>query len=241
MQQRPTLIAHRGWSARFPENSLPAIAAAIAAGADEVEVDLRVSGDGVTILCHDSTASRVSSLTGPVGTYSLEELASAGVKDTVGRALDGLGFPTLEQVTRLFASAIRFNFHVKDNDFPDSALTHLAEVCGVGNPGGHYLAGDRQVLGRANATCPELPRCLVSSPDEPIHAFLESAARLTCSRVQFFVGNCNADAVAEAKRMKLRTNYYYTDTVADALEIAGWGMDALLTNDIGLLISGWPR
>ena len=50
---RPLVIAHRGHSARYPENTLEAYRAAIASGADLVETDARLSADGVVIASHD--------------------------------------------------------------------------------------------------------------------------------------------------------------------------------------------
>ena len=47
------IIGHRGARGLAPENSLAAIKAGIAAGADEIEIDVRVTADGVPVLCHD--------------------------------------------------------------------------------------------------------------------------------------------------------------------------------------------
>lgn len=46
-------IAHRGWQQRYPENTLPAIQAAIAVGARHIEIDIQLSKDGVPILLHN--------------------------------------------------------------------------------------------------------------------------------------------------------------------------------------------
>ncbi len=70
------IIAHRGYSARAPENTLAAIEAAIVAGADAVEFDLHVSSDGVPVLFHDSTLSRTTDGTGTVRERSFDELRS---------------------------------------------------------------------------------------------------------------------------------------------------------------------
>lgn len=53
-------IAHRGYSARFPENSRAAYEAAIRAGADYVEVDARLCADGVVICSHDADFERLT-------------------------------------------------------------------------------------------------------------------------------------------------------------------------------------
>ena len=62
MQATPTpeLIAHRGWAYRYPENTLPAIAGALGAGARYVEFDVQITADGVPVLFHDSTLDRTA-------------------------------------------------------------------------------------------------------------------------------------------------------------------------------------
>jgi len=52
------IIAHRGYSARAPENTLAAIEAAVTAGADAVEFDLHVTADGTPVLFHDETLGK---------------------------------------------------------------------------------------------------------------------------------------------------------------------------------------
>jgi glycerophosphoryl diester phosphodiesterase len=49
----PLVIGHRGFAARFPDNSLAGVRAAFAAGADGVEVDIRLSADGAWVCHHD--------------------------------------------------------------------------------------------------------------------------------------------------------------------------------------------
>ena len=53
----PLVIGHRGFPSRHPDNSLAGIAAALAVGADGVEVDIRRSADGVWVCHHRLTSS----------------------------------------------------------------------------------------------------------------------------------------------------------------------------------------
>ena len=53
-QKRPLVIAHRGASADFPENSLDAFSGALQQGADWIELDVRRSKDGVLVVHHDA-------------------------------------------------------------------------------------------------------------------------------------------------------------------------------------------
>ena len=54
-----TAVAHRGDPYRARENTLPSIRSAVERGADAVEIDVRVTRDGVPVLLHDSTLERL--------------------------------------------------------------------------------------------------------------------------------------------------------------------------------------
>jgi glycerophosphoryl diester phosphodiesterase len=70
----PLIIGHRGFAARFPDNSLAGVRAALEAGADGVEVDVRRCADGTWVCNHNRTRDgRV------VGEWSLAALRRQGV------------------------------------------------------------------------------------------------------------------------------------------------------------------
>ncbi|MGH2728494.1 MAG: glycerophosphodiester phosphodiesterase [Actinomycetota bacterium] len=73
------VIGHRGGAALAPENTLAAIRAGLEAGADGVEVDVRMSSDGLAVLMHDPDVSRTTSGSGRVADLKAAELASLGV------------------------------------------------------------------------------------------------------------------------------------------------------------------
>ncbi|HEX5835982.1 MAG TPA: glycerophosphodiester phosphodiesterase [Pyrinomonadaceae bacterium] len=77
--REPLIIGHRGASAVAPENSIAAFEAAIAAGADGIEFDVRLSRDGVPVIIHDDTLQRTHGLRGRVVDSSADELGSVGV------------------------------------------------------------------------------------------------------------------------------------------------------------------
>ena len=52
--REPLIIGHRGVPVVALENTLPAFEAAIAAGADGIEFDVRLSSDGVPVIIHDT-------------------------------------------------------------------------------------------------------------------------------------------------------------------------------------------
>jgi glycerophosphoryl diester phosphodiesterase len=79
MPASPLLIAHRGASALAPENSLDALEAAIATGADLVEADVRMSSDGVPVVTHDPDLRRTHGRPVEVGAVTAAGLEACGV------------------------------------------------------------------------------------------------------------------------------------------------------------------
>jgi len=77
--EKPFIIAHRGASAFAPENTLAAFRRAIEDGAEGIEFDVRLAKDGVPVVFHDATLSRVSSEQGLLSHYTSEELQKTDV------------------------------------------------------------------------------------------------------------------------------------------------------------------
>lgn len=70
----PTLVAHRGYTRHYPENTLAAVEAAIAAGARYVEVDVQLASDERPVLFHDRDLKRICGGEGAVHDYPLARL-----------------------------------------------------------------------------------------------------------------------------------------------------------------------
>ncbi len=71
---RITVIAHRGEHLQHPENTMEAVAAAVGAGADFVELDVRTTQDGKLVLMHDGSVARMTNGTGNVADMTFEEV-----------------------------------------------------------------------------------------------------------------------------------------------------------------------
>jgi len=77
--REPLIIGHRGASAVALENTMAAFEAAIAADADGIEFDVRLSSDGVPVIIHDDTLSRTHGVRGRVAELPAQELGRLGV------------------------------------------------------------------------------------------------------------------------------------------------------------------
>lgn len=67
-------IAHRGGNRVAPEHTYPAFDSALDIGADVLEMDFRVTADGVLVLMHDQTVDRTTDGRGRVESFSFAEI-----------------------------------------------------------------------------------------------------------------------------------------------------------------------
>ncbi|MEJ8671337.1 MULTISPECIES: glycerophosphodiester phosphodiesterase [unclassified Streptomyces] len=85
--QNVTAVAHRGDPYRVRENTLASLRSALERGADAVEIDVRLTKDGVPVLLHDETLKRLWEQDRPVRALSAAEV----------RGLTAGGVPTLQE------------------------------------------------------------------------------------------------------------------------------------------------
>ncbi|MBB5109427.1 glycerophosphodiester phosphodiesterase family protein [Streptomyces spectabilis] len=96
--------AHRGQWRQAPENSLRAIRLAFAQGAEIVEVDVRLTRDGVPVLLHDATVGRTTDGTGRVADLTYAEVRALRLREGLGgrqAAVTGQRIPTLAEAMRV--------------------------------------------------------------------------------------------------------------------------------------------
>lgn len=101
----PRVLAHRGLALEAPENTLLAFAKAVAEGATHIETDVHESADGVAVISHDDTLTRVAGRSVRVNQLTVPELRRVDLGH-------GQNFPTLAEAIDAFPDA-RFNIDVK--------------------------------------------------------------------------------------------------------------------------------
>ncbi len=108
-------IAHRGFAAVAPENTIGAVRAA-AGRADAVEFDVRRCGTGELVVVHDETIDRVTDGTGTVAALPLEALADRSVRGT------DEGIPTLAAVLAAVPPPVEIHVELKERGLAADAL-----------------------------------------------------------------------------------------------------------------------
>jgi len=106
----PVVIAHRGGAAHGPENTIPAMELGLKQGADAIEMDVWVTGDGVPVIVHDPSTRRVGDGDVAIESSPLESIRGVDVgfcfTSDQGRTFpyrgQGVTVPTLAEVLRRF-------------------------------------------------------------------------------------------------------------------------------------------
>ncbi|MFM7322091.1 MAG: glycerophosphodiester phosphodiesterase family protein [Armatimonadota bacterium] len=125
---RFAVIAHRGNHVAAPENSLPALDAAIRCGADFVEVDLRTTRDGAIVVLHDGKLDRTTTAMGALKERSLAELRTIRLRGTDG-SQSRQTVPTFVEMLRRARGRVGFYLDCKDID--PAAVAAIVDAHGM--------------------------------------------------------------------------------------------------------------
>lgn len=105
------VAGHRGDQSSYPENTMEAFRAAIAAGVDMIETDVRLTKEGALVLIHDKTVDRTTDGTGAVADMTLAQLRTLNA----GTADCPQPIPLLEELLALLEnSGVTLNLEVKE-------------------------------------------------------------------------------------------------------------------------------
>lgn len=202
--------AHRGlWGEGCPENSLSAHRRAADSGY-AIELDVRLSRDGVAVVFHDDTLDRMTKLTGRVDSLTAEELSKALLLDT------DEGIPTFKDVLSAVGGRVALLIELKGRDL--SVADRVKEA--LSDYSGDFIieSFNPRILARVKKIMPSAIRGILSqsytadSKTRTIpHLFMQ------CMLFNFL---CRPDVVAyrhtDSKSVMLRLirRLYGTDTVA---------------------------
>jgi len=109
--QNVLVASHRAVHHQLPENSLPAIREAIRVGVDIVEIDVKVSKDGIPMLMHDGKVDRTTTGNGDLETQTFEELRK--LRLVSGGKVTNETIPTLEEALQTAKGRILVDLDLK--------------------------------------------------------------------------------------------------------------------------------
>jgi glycerophosphoryl diester phosphodiesterase len=232
----PTLVGHRGYPDRYPENTLISIQAAVEAGAPWFEFDVQLSSDLVPFLCHDDSLKRTAGLDRLIMDMSSKVLASVdvGYAALFGERYAGTRPTPLAELVDWFGK------HQGAQAFVEIKAESLE----------HF--GHAPVVERIMQTVrPVLDRCVIISFDAPC---LKLARQMGAGPVGWALDDIGPGAVKEAQLFKPEYLFvgdrrfteahaafqgawewavYQTQDPQRALQLTEQGADLVETNAIG--------
>ena len=117
---RPYLMAHRGASARAPENTLAAFQIAIDAGVELIETDLWFTADEQLVCHHDATLDRLTGLPGRVDQLTLAEIQARPLRAPWSDRFPHERIPSLAQLLALAPGEVILVLELKDPRFAEA-------------------------------------------------------------------------------------------------------------------------
>ncbi len=225
------LIAHRGASATHPENTLAAFDAALTAGADGFECDLRLSADGV-VVCHDVDLRRFGGSSTPLLRRRSAELATCDVGTWKSRRFHTQGVPDFTTLLDRYHGRCDLLLELKpprDRKRAQILITAVTTTLRQREITRCFLlCFELDILAIAHQQLPKLP--LVWNRGVPPRD-LNAAKNLGVSII-----DCRLDALTPANASSLRAHgfsvaAYSADTAKALAHARACGVDMLMTND----------
>ncbi len=248
-QSHPLVIAHRGYSAAAPENTLPAFQLAVTTGADLVELDYHHSRDGVLTVLHDSTLDRTTDATRRwggtnlhVSKFTFDQLRELDAATWRGSNQPPAGIPKLTEALDLIQKGSVTLIERKAGPAAD-CVALLREKKLVNQvvvqafdweylEAYHQLEPD-QVLGALGPWGQYRGQTLSDTDKNLSPRWIDEARRIGARAI---VWNRQVDAVAvqDAHTKGLKVWVYTIDDPALMRQLVESGVDGIITNNPGL-------
>ena len=110
---KPWVVAHRGDSRYFPENTISSFRSAIEKGAQMLECDIQLSRDRVPVAVHDGSLERTTSGRGKVCDWHFDELSKLDCGSWFSKQFMGETLLSLDQMLEVVSDQVLLNLEIK--------------------------------------------------------------------------------------------------------------------------------
>ncbi|MEX2284897.1 MAG: glycerophosphodiester phosphodiesterase family protein [Gemmatimonadota bacterium] len=235
------IIAHRGYSALAPENTVAAFELALEHGATALEFDLHSSFDGVPIVIHDATLERTTTGTGNVSRRKWTTLQMLDAGRWKAPEFSGEPLPSLEDLLRVVQGrASRLYIELKERAFKNTQLTRvLAEVERYGfSERSVVMSFDWLQLDEVRKQNPGITIAFLADQEDGYLDALERAraagnALVDCNYKLLLA---NPDLARLARQIGVELVVYTVNDTTAAAALVKQGVRRLTTNEVGKFV-----
>ena len=225
------ICGHRGFPAKYPQNTLSSFAAAIDAGCDRIEYDLHWSADKHLVVCHNATIDETSNGSGRIEEMSFAELRTLDFGSWKGEEFTGTQIPEFCELLELTTSRNPELFHlvelkVNSVDYAEAVLRELARF----NMAGKFtlVSFHLDMLREIKQRHPEV--LIHGNPRTAIKEFNYEEYRIFDS-VGVRYDNLNAEIVAGFHSVNTAVDAWPVDTAEEFNRQFSNGVDSVTSND----------
>ena len=155
-------VAHRGYCAVAPENTMPALTAAVLGGATYLEFDVRTTADGVPVVIHDRTVDRTTDGSGHVWDLTVDEIRALDAGSWFSPAYAGVRVPLLTEALDLLRPRPELLLEIKPPATLDEVKTILGMVADRGMVQRTVVQSfDPEIIRRIRDAAPDVRRGLL--------------------------------------------------------------------------------
>jgi glycerophosphoryl diester phosphodiesterase len=219
-------IAHRGASALYPENTLSAFIAALEAGADICEFDVRMTRDGELVVIHDATVGRTTSGRGAVAAMNLAALKGLDAGARFGARFRGERIPTLDEVAAALGGRCGMDIELKAGGLERAVCEIVRRRSLVDSTVVSSFDWDQlKIVAEAE---PGINLALLG--DKKPAAMLEAAVAMRAYAIAPRFNLVRAELCAEAHRHGLKVLTWTVDSRLAMRRFIAAGVDGIMTN-----------
>ncbi len=234
----PLIVAHRGYSAKAPENTLAAVQMALDAGVDAIEIDVRMSADGVPVVIHDETVDRTTASTGRVADLTAAQLGALDAGSWMSEKFSDQMIPTLRQVLELTAGRVQLVVELKE----EGSEVAVAELVREMNAGEWVtvISFHRSACEVVRDIMPEVGTLWLLAPGSVQHPELAANAAVVLGLQGLDVHHSMVDEhfATLVLRRGLSLWAWTVNDPARARDLAALGVAAITTDDPGAIRGG---
>lgn len=240
--EAPAVVAHRGHSALAPENTMAAFVDARRAGADWIEVDVRISADGVPVVMHDPTVDRTTGGTGKVAELTAEQIGALDAGSWFGPSFAGEPVPRFAEVLdELTSRGGRLLLELKHPHTREDVELVLGMVRAAGIADRVVVQSFRpSILVDVASVAPELPRALLTGTlhDDPLAICQELGLAAYHPAAADVIAR--PDVVGELHAAGVATMVWTVNDETLWPELSDLGVDGLISDRAGDVVE-WGR